>query len=147
MDDYLAKPIELNTLRQALARCQPLPPSPIDHGRIADLGSELGDPALVVELLEIFRRNAPEFVATVPAAMSRGDSDEARRAVHTLRSNAAQFGAEELAEACRVAEEELITSGYTGQAEAIASALDSVLVAVDEALDGRVRDMGQAATS
>ena len=84
MDDYLAKPIELATLRQALDRCQPVPPSPIDHRRLAELGAEVGDPALVTELLEIFQRNAPGLAAAVPTAMSRGDAEEARRAVHTL---------------------------------------------------------------
>ena len=147
MDDYLAKPIELDTLRQALARCQPLPPARSTTG-----GSPTSGPSSAI-------RHSSSSCSRSSGATPRSSSLRSLRrcreaiptrcpcVVSTLRSNAAQFGAEELAEACRVAEEELITSGYTGQAEAIASALDSVLVAVDEALDGRVKGSGQAATS
>jgi CheY-like chemotaxis protein len=147
MDDYLAKPIEMMTLRQALARCEPVPADPLDAQRLEQLEIELGGAAPVVQLLEVFRRNAPNLSLELSDALSRRDLIAARRAAHTLRSNAAQFGAAALAEHCRLAEEELLASGSTVQAPAIADAVETVLDAMAQRLAGSAATFGGGAAS
>jgi HPt (histidine-containing phosphotransfer) domain-containing protein len=147
MDDYLAKPIEMMTLRQALAKCRPVPPDPLEPQRLEQLETELGGSAPVVQLLEVFRRNAPILSRELSDALSRSDVSAARRAAHTLRSNAAQFGATALADHCRLAEEELLASGSTVQAPAIADALETVLDAVAQRLAGAAATIGEGTAS
>ena len=48
----------------------------------------------------MFLGSAPDRVAALRAAVERGESDEVRREAHTLKSNAATFGAIPLAGLC-----------------------------------------------
>jgi HPt (histidine-containing phosphotransfer) domain-containing protein len=57
-----------------------------------------GDDAFVAELIEQFVTDSPALVATARKGIEAGDADEVRRAAHTLKSNAATFGANELAD-------------------------------------------------
>jgi HPt (histidine-containing phosphotransfer) domain-containing protein len=52
-----------------------------------------------------FVADAPGLVATARAGLENGDPAEVRRAAHTLKSNAATFGAHGLAESSRELEE------------------------------------------
>ena len=56
---------------------------------------------LIAQLLT----DAPALVETAWAALERGDASEVHRAAHTLKSNAATFGAHRLADMCRELEE------------------------------------------
>jgi HPt (histidine-containing phosphotransfer) domain-containing protein len=51
----------------------------------------------VTELIERFVAHSPALVAAARRGLEAGDADEVRRA-HTLKSNAATFGANELAD-------------------------------------------------
>lgn len=55
----------------------------------------------VAELLEAFFEEAPQIVADLRAAQSAQAADGFRRAAHSLKSNAATFGAAPLAEMAR----------------------------------------------
>jgi HPt (histidine-containing phosphotransfer) domain-containing protein len=88
------------------------------------------------ELVGTFLDDAPAQFATLRAAVGRGEAEEARRAAHTLMSNAATFGAESLSELCRRLEE-LAKSGalddageLVGNAEAEYSRVQTALAAV-----------------
>ena len=57
------------------------------------------------DLTAQFLTDAPALVETAWAALERGDASEVHRAAHTLKSNAATFGAHRLADMCRELEE------------------------------------------
>lgn len=59
-----------------------------------------GDPADLDELLDDYRRTAPEIVAEISSAARSGDLDALRIAAHTLKSNARDFGAMRLSSLC-----------------------------------------------
>jgi PAS domain S-box-containing protein len=142
MDDYLSKPIRLDDLSRALARCRPLAPTgaqrtvaggsgmgsreTLEHATLESLISSLGGGdegwRTVRELLDAFIEDAAVQIATLRAAVERGDAEEARRAAHTLKSSSATFGAQSLAELCR----ELETLGRRGELDAAPQLLERV---------------------
>jgi HPt (histidine-containing phosphotransfer) domain-containing protein len=60
-----------------------------------------GDDAFVAELIEQFLADSPALVAAARKGLETGDAEEVRRAAHTLKSNAATMGANELADRSR----------------------------------------------
>jgi PAS domain S-box-containing protein len=119
MDDYLSKPIRIDELSRALARCRPQPArETIEHAALDRLASSLGGGdegrEAVAELVDTFLDDAAVLMATLRAAVERSDAEEARRAAHTLKSNAATFGAPSLSVLCR----ELETLGRHGELDA-----------------------------
>jgi PAS domain S-box-containing protein len=110
MDDYLSKPIRVDELSGALARCRPVrAEEALDHAALEALVSSLGGGEeardAVRELVDTFLEDADTQMATLRGAVERGDADTARRAAHTLKSNGATFGAGPFAELCRKLEE------------------------------------------
>jgi CheY-like chemotaxis protein/HPt (histidine-containing phosphotransfer) domain-containing protein len=118
MNDYLAKPIRVDELVAAIKRTPrresgngiPAPMAsgdgPIDRRVLARLAEGTGgDVEFVAELIGQFVADAPELVAAARAGLEAGDAAEVRRAAHTLKSNAATFGAHGLAESSRDLEE------------------------------------------
>jgi HPt (histidine-containing phosphotransfer) domain-containing protein len=69
--------------------------SRLDPAAIENL-RELGGDEFVEELTETFLDEAPGLLATLHGR----DAGEVRRAAHTLKSNAATFGATRLADLC-----------------------------------------------
>jgi HPt (histidine-containing phosphotransfer) domain-containing protein len=68
---------------------------------LAQLEETVGDREFVAELIGDFLDGLPAQLAALRAAASSGDAGALHRVAHTLKSNAATFGAEGLAEACR----------------------------------------------
>jgi PAS domain S-box-containing protein len=106
MDDYLPKPIHADALARALARCRAvLAPETLDHAALETLVSSLGGGdegrTAVAELAGTFLDDGVALMAALRDAVERGDAEEALRTAHTLKSNAATFGAAPLAELCR----------------------------------------------
>jgi GAF domain-containing protein/CheY-like chemotaxis protein len=109
MNDYVAKPIRVDELVAAIKRTprresgngSPVvaqTDGPIDEAVLARLAHGTGDDtAFVSELIEQFVADTPGLVAAARAGLDGGDAEEVRRAAHTLKSNAATFGAHELA--------------------------------------------------
>jgi PAS domain S-box-containing protein len=119
MDDYLSKPIRLEELSRALAKCRPVSAvEPLDQAVLGTLVSSLGGDEegreAVRELVETFLEDAATQMASLHGAVECGDADAARRAAHTLKSNGATFGAQPFAELCR----ELENLGREGQLDA-----------------------------
>ena len=60
-----------------------------------------GNQAVLNELIDTFLTDAPASLATMHRALRDQDAASFRRAAHTLKSNAADFGAHKLADLCR----------------------------------------------
>jgi|GEM_PF-2378014 len=128
MDDYVAKPIHREELAAVLARCAPhtaaATNAPTAHGGTGSVEADRAEPVLdpsavdgllavfgedgpqvVSELVDAFLTEAPTLLATLRAALAAGDVEEVHRAAHTLKSNAATFGATGLSAQCRQVEQ------------------------------------------
>jgi CheY-like chemotaxis protein/HPt (histidine-containing phosphotransfer) domain-containing protein len=131
MNDYLVKPIGISDLVSALERAAtalspltegdddavpaaqaslPAPPLATPPGldgkawaRLhASLGARAGD--LLPGIVRSFARESDGLLASARAAVAAERADELHRAVHTLRSTSASFGALDLSALCREAE-------------------------------------------
>ena len=108
MDDYLSKPIRREELAAALARSESVGVSADDSPTAEEVGdaepvdlaqieAAVGDPVFVRELISTFLNDAPGLVGTLRSSLEQRNSEELRRAAHTLKSNGRTFGAIELA--------------------------------------------------
>ena len=125
MDDYLCKPIRVDELSRALARCRPQREGePLERAALDRLASSLGGGdegrQAVAELLDTFLEDAAALMETLRGAVERRDAEELRRAAHTLKSNGATFGARSFSVLCR----ELETLGRQGELEAAPALLE-----------------------
>ena len=76
-----------------------------------------GDGEFLAELLETYFADTPQQFNTMHKALSSNNSEEFRRAAHSLKSNSANFGAMDLSQKAK-ALEEMGKSGKLNQAEA-----------------------------
>ena len=145
MNDYITKPIRVEELVAAIKRAPRLAdanaePSRtadgerIDRGVLARLAEGVGgDTAFVSELIQGFADDAPALIAAARDGLGHGDAAEVRRAAHTLKSNAATFGAHVLSDLSRETEEAARRDDLTDGAakvDAMAHELDAVLAAL-----------------
>jgi signal transduction histidine kinase/DNA-binding response OmpR family regulator/HPt (histidine-containing phosphotransfer) domain-containing protein len=105
MDDHLSKPIRVDELSRALARCRPAgADDALDPAALETLAASLGGGgegrAAAWELIDVFIEDAPTEIAALRSAIERGDAEATRRLAHTLKSNGATFGAHTLSELC-----------------------------------------------
>lgn len=118
MDDFLSKPVSLAELRVAIDRAiavtgpdggvMPGPDLIEDEGKnpaIDQLLNELDDASVVVKIMTTFLLELPGRIRRVVDAAAAGDTSEARRIAHTLKSVSEFLGAHELAEVARKIEE------------------------------------------
>ncbi|MFI9330249.1 response regulator [Kitasatospora sp. NPDC052868] len=104
MDDYIAKPIKMRQLAEALekapaaaerrsaataAGAQPKAGAAVDPAVLDRLCDDLGDADSVAELANLFVEDAPGLIS----ALSDPDVSTVRRAAHTLKSSAKALGA------------------------------------------------------
>jgi PAS domain S-box-containing protein len=113
MDDYISKPVRAEDLIAALERCAPrvagapahdtsaarLDTNLLDHQVLERLQADLGDgdPAIVIELIDMFLSDSPQLLATLRQSLAARAADEFQRAAHTLKSSSATLGAATLA--------------------------------------------------
>ena len=154
MDDYLAKPIQLDTLRAMLVKWLPaLPPasavgaqesnrdshatdvpatenaSPVDPEALKQvLGS--GDAALMKEFYADFLRSAEPAVSEIAAAYSRRSAKQVGALAHKLKSSARTVGANALADRCETLEQAGNTENWE-QIDAFMAGLNSLFVQVE----------------
>ena len=93
-----------------------------------------GDGEFLAELLETFYADTPQQFATMHHALSDSNSEEFRRAAHSLKSNSANFGANELSEQAKNLEE-MGKSGELDQAETSLMDAEAEYVKVKSALE------------
>jgi HPt (histidine-containing phosphotransfer) domain-containing protein len=109
MNDYVAKPIRLpdliGALERAAAGTMGATPSPaaLDPRALATLREMFADTAAgtLPALLDAFFEDGPRLIADMCEGIAAGTPALVQRAAHTLKSDAAQFGATRLSDLCR----------------------------------------------
>jgi HPt (histidine-containing phosphotransfer) domain-containing protein len=144
MDDYITKPIHIEELVGALTRGARRPGAPqpaptIDRDVIRRLVASFGEGGngSVVALIDTFLGHVPGQIAAIGTALEREETDEVTRGAHTLKSNAATFGASSLADLCR----ELEAAGKAGTLEGGSRLLSRIEVELERITGelGRIR--------
>jgi len=171
MNDHLAKPIDPETLWDALSRWIPAgsgratPRRRVETGHRYDgkwlpselsdiagldvasgLGRVLGKEKLYLSLLRRFAAEQGQFARRFEAARQTGRAEVAQRLVHTLKGLAGQIGADGLSEAASRLEEQIREQS---DEKALQSAerqtvelLDALVAALDDALPSKRRPSG-----
>ena len=129
MDDYVAKPIRVGELVAALERVPAAPSSTSSTAARADapavhasLQALVGDDdRAILGLLDLFLSDSAPLLDQLATDAAHGDVEAFTRRAHTLKSNAASFGAPGLAETCR----QLELAGRSGEIGGIGTLLDA----------------------
>jgi signal transduction histidine kinase/DNA-binding response OmpR family regulator len=141
MDDYIVKPVTLDRLAAALAKCRPLAvatapeaaaASPVekqitaagtalDRDVLDQLREDLGGPAALQEVIRSFLDQTPSVLSALRDAAARADVSSIRRAAHMIKGTSSTLGARELSEQCAEIER-------VGQTGCIADAGSRVIV-------------------
>jgi HPt (histidine-containing phosphotransfer) domain-containing protein len=108
----------------------------VDRAAISRLAASLGEQGngSVAKLIETFLGHVPDQVAALRRALERSEVDEVRREAHTLKANAATFGADSLADLCRELESEA-ESGTLGRAKDLLPRIEARLERVTGELE------------
>jgi signal transduction histidine kinase/CheY-like chemotaxis protein/HPt (histidine-containing phosphotransfer) domain-containing protein len=159
MDDYMSKPIRVEELVAALERGTPRGserpraaggPGPAHQARpgVDGVAGEMLDRAtferlrttmgadVLGELLATFVEDSAELIGTLRRALDAGDAETFRRAAHSLKSNAASFGAMPLSNLARDLEALARSGSLHGAAprvERLAGECERVVQALQEA--------------
>ena len=130
MDDYIGKPVTLDQLAAALAKCRPLAAAtapeaaaalPVEKQWIAagpaldrdvldQLREDLGGTAALREVIMSFLDQTPSVLSALRDAAARADVPSIRRAAHMIKGTSSILGARELSEQCA----EIERVGQTG---------------------------------
>lgn len=137
MNDYLSKPIRIDTLMRVLSNCHPLSSQEIDQStpspaqvaaaisiktamsaRMRDVHDSSDDNSpLLLEVIRSYLTNAVGLVQDIQTSVQVGDLLALQQSVHTLKSTSAVLGATPLSELCW----ELEKMAQRGSLESIAS--------------------------
>jgi HPt (histidine-containing phosphotransfer) domain-containing protein len=98
-----------------------------------------GDGEFLAELLETYFADTPQQFSSMQAALADGNSEEFRRAAHSLKSNSANFGATDLTNKAKDLEE-MGKSGQLDLAEASLSDAEAEYLRVKSALENIQRN-------
>ena len=128
MDDYIVKPVTLDRLAAALAKCPPLAATTapeaaatpvavtaLDRDVLDQLREDLGGTAAVREVIRSFLDETPSVLSALRDAAARADVPSIRRAAHMIKGTSSILGARELSEQCAEIE-------HVGQTGCIADA-------------------------
>lgn len=133
MDDYIVKPVTLDRLAAALAKCRPLAAATapeaaatpvavtaLDRDVLDQLREDLGGTAAVREVIRSFLDETPSVLSALRDAAARADVPSIRRAAHMIKGTSSILGARELSEQCAEIE-------HVGQTGCIADAGSRVI--------------------
>lgn len=97
-------------------------PNPIlDQSALENLLATIGsDKAFFAEMVNTFLADSPRQITAMRDAAANNHAEKLRRAAHSLKSNAANFGAVDLARLCKELEEQGKQGALVGAAERIA---------------------------
>jgi CheY-like chemotaxis protein/HPt (histidine-containing phosphotransfer) domain-containing protein len=128
MDDYISKPIRVQSLIEALERGAAhvrtqMGEQTVNDKPTGDYLSQVsldnlwnmvgGDTQVLTELVNTFLEDAPKLIVDLRRAVDAGDAGTVRLKAHSLKSNGADFGALGFSEMCRQME----MMGKSGQLE------------------------------
>jgi PAS domain S-box-containing protein len=130
MNAYVAKPIRRDELAEALKRVRPLQKpeaAPKEREIILDAAAlqslrDLGGVEFLAEVIDAFLADAPSLITSLRSSLERHDTEELRRAAHTLKSNGLTLGAAAFAELCRTVER--LTKG--GRLDGVSELVDQI---------------------
>ncbi|HET9977184.1 MAG TPA: response regulator [Burkholderiaceae bacterium] len=138
MDGYLAKPIELHALADALQHAQlqrgaDALPAAIDVARLEHLRGMQGaaQPSLVRELIDLFNADSAAHVQRIADAHARGDAEALRTLAHRFLSATQNIGALRLSALCAHIE----TLARAGHLAAARSSVEALAQEREGALD------------
>ena len=66
---------------------------------------EVGEPDLIVELIDLYLEDAPQWVEAIRAAVAQADAASIKRAAHTLKGSSGSVGVCQVAEICKLFEQ------------------------------------------
>jgi HPt (histidine-containing phosphotransfer) domain-containing protein len=96
-------------------------PEPINRAALDDLlATTGGDPAFLAELIDTYFEDSRALLPAMREAVDEGRPEQLRRAAHSLKSNSASFGAQDLTVLCRQLEEQGRAGTLGGAAERLA---------------------------
>jgi PAS domain S-box-containing protein len=125
MDDYLAKPVRGEDLDRVLARHAPRASALVDDAAAADLRSRVADPAIRIELVDLFSIQAHEVLATLRAGIDAADATSVAAAAHKLKGTCLTLAAAPLGELCS----RLDVQARTGALEGAGALVDEIAAA------------------
>ncbi|MDR2550913.1 MAG: response regulator [Desulfobulbus sp.] len=145
MVDYLVKPLDFNKLQAVLARWLPelrssiLPgttgtggadipaarePVAVNEAVLRRLRENVGD---ITPVVAVFLRSLERRLAELDKAIRARDPEAISKVAHTMKGSSSQFGAEELAQLCLLAEQ----IGKSGKMQQIDRLHDQIVRSVD----------------
>ncbi|HEY0135507.1 MAG TPA: response regulator [Nannocystis sp.] len=140
MDDYIAKPMAIDTLAALLARwlggdviAAPVVAAddgPVSLALLRELEDELG-PEELGELLAVLRRQAPAALAEMRGRLTAGDLQAVARLAHGLCGAAGNLGAQRLSRELRAVEEACRTPGAAAPNDRTIAALERSFAEAD----------------
>ena len=131
MDVYLAQSLQLATPVDAAGGVS----EASDWTVLAALEElrEEGEPDLIVELIDLYLTDAPQWVEAMRTAAAETDAAQLKRAAHTLKGSSGSVGIRQVAEACALLEQVDLTDAGA-RAERLLQQLDREFAAAREAL-------------
>jgi two-component system sensor histidine kinase/response regulator len=136
MDDYITKPVRLETIAAALerwicpadettdesiARAEESASEPLDYSQIELLRSlDDGDGAVLGEIIDQYLTQTAEGRAQLDQILGAGDTHALERAAHTLKGASSNVGATVLAEVCAMME----LQGRSARIDGVAALLE-----------------------
>jgi two-component system, sensor histidine kinase and response regulator len=130
MDAYLAKPIDIHQLVEAIEGIgqQAVVPAAAPPGAIRDtildeeavLARVGGDRRFLAEMFALYREDSPKTLRELRRSVAAGNAERVQSAAHALRGSVATFGAQAAFDAARVLEVMARNRDLTGAADALA---------------------------
>ncbi|MEK2646257.1 ATP-binding protein [Bdellovibrio sp. BCCA] len=106
MDDFLAKPLELNHLMDILHKWLKTSSDALDVNALTQLQNYVvNDQNLVEALIEDLEQSAPDLIESMRKSLNNLDLQGISEAAHALKSSSATLGAKKLSELCAALED------------------------------------------
>jgi signal transduction histidine kinase/CheY-like chemotaxis protein/HPt (histidine-containing phosphotransfer) domain-containing protein len=163
MNDYLAKPMTLDRLADVLRRwlpgriIAPTTPSSRAGHQVADRAGEPvldvsvlsqlangdlgGDPAFVVELIDLFVEQIRPLMADLGVATDADDRQTVARIAHTLQSSAGNLGARRLQRLCA----EVESTAQASDGASVREGVEAMLAEIESVLSALALERQRAA--
>ena len=105
----------------------------LDHAALNELLQVIGgERAMLVELIESFEQEGPRIMRDMIGAAEAGDLVALRRAAHTMKSSARDFGATHLSELCAALEHHMASATPVIPTDQVAAIADEFSAALSE---------------